>query len=410
MQIEQVIGGVDGNAMAQAIQFRMRTNGQEQFNKARLVAWNAEGESPVLLIDFTTNVPNGIMGGRVLVASSQFARYTDPPVEPDFVLTELIPAVYLTAGSLTFENDEGTLIVWRLGWGGGSYSGSTIGALTNDLDGEFGPTLSTPLPTSGLEAVLFQGAADALSTSNIGDYALSVGAAVFTNNAGAMFRIRELQCPGVSQGDPDPDRDGICADVDNCPDHPNAEQEDADADGAGDFCEACPDDPSKVEPGSCGCGISDADEDSDGVPDCHDNCATASNPDQSDVDEDEVGDSCGGCPSHAGVTDPGRCGCGISETDSDADTVPDCLDNCVDEPNTLQPDADNDGAGDACDLCPLNSRKLEPDEHGCDPAPAPRGLCGAGFLPLFSILLLLRAFDPSRVFRFQRRRSRGYAA
>ncbi len=35
----------------------------------------------------------------------------------------------------------------------------------------------------------FQGAATALSTNNLADYALTTGGAVFTNNAGAGFTV-----------------------------------------------------------------------------------------------------------------------------------------------------------------------------------------------------------------------------
>ena len=45
-----------------------------------------------------------------------------------------IPATYLAAGSLTFEDDFGT-ILWRLSWGGPAYTGPNTGALTNDADG-----------------------------------------------------------------------------------------------------------------------------------------------------------------------------------------------------------------------------------------------------------------------------------
>lgn len=58
--------------------------------------------------------------------------------------------------------------------------------------------------------------------------------------------------------------------IDNCPDSFNPDQSDRDGDGAGDACDACPDDPNKTAPGGCGCGISDADANHNGIPDCHD--------------------------------------------------------------------------------------------------------------------------------------------
>ena len=52
----------------------------------------------------------------------------------------------------------------------------------------------------------------------------------------------------------------------------------------------CPDDPNKTEPGVCGCGISDVDSDSDDLEDCIDNAPYNPNPDQTDSDGDGVGD------------------------------------------------------------------------------------------------------------------------
>ena len=65
----------------------------------------------------------------------------------------------------------------------------------------------------------------------------------------------------------------------------------------------CPDDPFKLEPGICGCGVPDLDSDFDGTPDC--------------IDE---------CPEDPFKTEAGICGCGTPDTDSDGDCVPDCQD------------------------------------------------------------------------------------
>ena len=94
--------------------------------------------------------------------------------------------------------------------------------------------------------------------------------------------------------------------------------------------DTCPDDADKIEPGICGCGSSDADTDADGTPDCIDLC----------------------------VNDPfkieaGLCGCGMPDSyDEDADSLPDCIDNCPLTPNAGQADSDGDQIGDACDNCP----------------------------------------------------------
>lgn len=123
---------------------------------------------------------------------------------------------------------------------------------------------------------------------------------------------------------------------------------DSDADGTPDRFDLCPADPHKTNPGACGCGVADADANSDGVPDCL------------LVDL---------CPADPNKTQPGACGCGTPDTDSDNDTVPDCfdrlpgqndladsdgdgvitlLDNCPTVVNPDQADANNDGLGDAC--------------------------------------------------------------
>jgi hypothetical protein len=57
----------------------------------------------------------------------------------------------------------------------------------------------------------------------------------------------------------------------------------------------CPSDPNKTEPGQCGCGVADTDSDSDGVADCNDNCPNDANPQQEDDDSDGLGNVCS-CP------------------------------------------------------------------------------------------------------------------
>ncbi len=52
----------------------------------------------------------------------------------------------------------------------------------------------------------------------------------------------------------------------------------------------CPDDPNKQEPGICGCGVFDTDSDDDGIADCND-----------------------GCPNDPNKVEPGECGCNKAE-------------------------------------------------------------------------------------------------
>jgi hypothetical protein len=188
MQIHQVMAGVNGDTSAQAIQLRMRSAFQNQMQSARMRVWDAAGQNPVMLIDFMTPVANGQVGDTVLIVSSDFIALTDPTCQPDYLLENLIPESYLTAGSITFENNAGTFVWWRLSWGGDAYTGPRTGEIANDLDGDFG-VYPDPLPTGSLQALRFQGAANARSTNNAADYALTAGAAVFQNNADATFTV-----------------------------------------------------------------------------------------------------------------------------------------------------------------------------------------------------------------------------
>src|SRR5262245_6552688 len=188
MQIEQVIAGLNGDVTEQAIQLRMRANGQTQLAQARIRAWDANGLNPVLIVDLGSSVPNGVTGARVLITSVNFNDDTSPPTTPNFIMTNLIPPSYLAAGSLTWESDTGN-VHWRLSWGGASYTGPCTMNAANDADGNSCPPFPGPLPHVCSETLQFQGAANAMSMTNESDYALSGAGAVFTNNAGATFTL-----------------------------------------------------------------------------------------------------------------------------------------------------------------------------------------------------------------------------
>lgn len=83
------------------------------------------------------------------------------------------------------------------------------------------------------------------------------------------------------------------------------------------------------------------DIDGDGICREEDNCPAERNADQEDADGDGIGDACDLCP-----FDP--------ENDADGDGVCGDVDNCPGLANPDQEDEDGDGIGDACDPCPLD--------------------------------------------------------
>ena len=83
-----------------------------------------------------------------------------------------------------------------------------------------------------------------------------------------------------------------------------------------DCVDDCPDDPEKLDPGQCGCGVPDTDSDSDGTADCLDDC-----------------------PDDPTKLDPGQCGCGAVDTDADSDGTADCVDLCPNDPQKIDPGA-----------------------------------------------------------------------
>ena len=182
MQIEQVIGGVNGDTTAQAIQLRMRSGGQNLVAGTTLVAYDAAGNNPITLITLSSNVTSGTAGARILIATPNFASHQATPIAADFTM-DPIPAGYLASGRLTYQHPQSApQPLWSLSWGGANYTGPNTGATTNDADGNFAPPYPGVLPSSSVVALQFQGVASALSTNNAADYQLSTASATFVNN------------------------------------------------------------------------------------------------------------------------------------------------------------------------------------------------------------------------------------
>ena len=95
----------------------------------------------------------------------------------------------------------------------------------------------------------------------------------------------EVDEKGCALSQRDSDNDGVFDDVDECPDTPETELNNVQ--GTATYGEQIP---TKVD--EKGCGASQRDSDGDGIFDVEDNCIDTANPDQSDKDNDGIGDVC----------------------------------------------------------------------------------------------------------------------
>lgn len=104
----------------------------------------------------------------------------------------------------------------------------------------------------------------------------------------------------------------------------------------------CPDDPDKTEPGECGCGVPDTDSDSDGIPDCNDSCAN---------------DSDNNCSNNDSGND--------TDTDNDTDNDPEPFDTHVlipyESPHKLKFESFSGATIDYCEQIMNPSSEGDPD-------------------------------------------------
>jgi hypothetical protein len=81
-----------------------------------------------------------------------------------------------------------------------------------------------------------------------------------------------------------------------------------------------------------------------------------------DSDSDGTGDCVDQCVGDPNKIEPGVCGCGVADADSDSDGAPDCVDQCPGAPDL---DSDGDGTADCDDGCPGDPEKTEAGACGC---------------------------------------------
>ena len=157
---------------------------------------------------------------------------------------------------------------------------------------------------------------------------------------------------GIWMYETDLDADGILDGVDNCPKIPNTDQLNFDNDPFGDICDD-DDDEDGIMDTSDDCPFGDIGWGSNALTD-HDDDGCRDLTEDYDDDEDGVFDTDDLCPrgplGWVSTSENDIEGDGCSDEDNDGDGFVDQQDNCPDVSNPTQTDLDNDGIGDACDL------------------------------------------------------------
>ncbi len=260
-----------------------------------------------------------------------------------------LPAVYFDHGSISFQGSSswpggsdsksGTATVRGKGGSGGGSTGSGLPGFPVSATG--GATMSvetvgdSPMTTVRAEATAYTMGVCPTCSANFtasGDATYVVRGfsslgpphaglmSVYAADGGPTYAEQHIDIlPVASDPNDDADGDGIPACLDNDPFHRNLDQSDRDGDGIGDSADGCPDDPAKMMPGTCGCGVADADLDGDGIADCMDG----------DIDGDGVPNAADLCDRDPGKSAPGAAGCGVPDVDSDGNGIPDAAERSM---------------------------------------------------------------------------------
>lgn len=132
----------------------------------------------------------------------------------------------------------------------------------------------------------------------------------------------------------DSDDDGVVDSEDSCPGTPANESADAngcsnsqidsDDDGVVDSLDICPATPAGESADVNGCADSQKDSDGDGIVDSDDEYPNCD--DRIDSDGDGISDCEDQCPTNPSKVEPGTCGCDVSDVDTDGDGLSDCID------------------------------------------------------------------------------------
>lgn len=188
-------------------------------------------------------------------------------------------------------------------------------------------------------------------------------------------------CIGTVTPPQDSDNDGDPDTADNCPQISNADQADGDNDGVGNVCDNCPEvaNPTQTDGDSDGTGDAceiatpPTNSDSDSIPDASDNCPHVANQNQADQDHDGTGDACDNDRDGDGL--PNAQDPNPNNPNVDGDDLLDGVDDCPEEAGpsenqgcpleTPPPPADSDGDGVANDQDQCPSQAGVSSNHGC---------------------------------------------